>query len=157
MNAAPHWFPSPLMPQPWLPITPARRGALPLTLPMSTPSRSGVALMRFVARPPVDPCWRLPTSYSYQGCLYAFWWLVLSFLSYTGPAKQGESTECWGACVCGCRDAAEPTVRAPLFFRNADVWSGFGGAVPPFDLPTLPSGGNNRSSLIVGRVSKDQW
>lgn len=44
-----------------------------------------------------------------------------------------------------------------LLFRNADAWSGVGGAVPPFDLPTHPSGDNNRSSLIAGRVSKDQW
>lgn len=46
---------------------------------------------------------------------------------------------------------------APPFFRNANAWSRVGGAVPPFDLPTHPSGDNNLSSLIVGRVSKDQW
>lgn len=36
-----------------VPYTPARRGTLPLMLPMSTPSRSGVVLIRVVARPPV--------------------------------------------------------------------------------------------------------
>ena len=38
----------------------------------------------------------------------------------------GESTKCRGVCVCGCQDAAAPTVRAP-FFRNADTWIGVGG------------------------------
>ena len=33
--------------------TPARRDVLPLTLPMPTPSRGVVALIRVVARPPV--------------------------------------------------------------------------------------------------------
>lgn len=40
--------------------------------------------------------------------------------------ETGESTEYQGACICGCQDAAAPTVRSP-FFRNADAWSGVGG------------------------------
>lgn len=35
------------------PYTPARRGVLPLMLPMSTPSRGVIVLMRVVVRPPV--------------------------------------------------------------------------------------------------------
>lgn len=53
MNAAPHWTPLVVDAATLTTYTPARRGALPLMLPMSTPSRSGVALMRVVARPPV--------------------------------------------------------------------------------------------------------
>ena len=87
VNAAPHWFPSPLMPQPLHP-TPRRAGVSSLTLSMFTPSRSGVALIRVVARPPV-PLLGLPTSYSHQGYFQTFWRIVLSFLSSTGPAKQG--------------------------------------------------------------------
>ena len=47
-------------------------------------------------------------------------------------------------CLCsrlpGCCGTHGPR---PLF-RNANAWSGVGGAVPPFDLPTRPSGDNNR-------------
>lgn len=56
--------------------------------------------------------------------------------------KAEKSTECRGACVCGCRNAAAPTVRAPPFFRNADAWSGIGGgggaAVRLADDPASP-------------------
>lgn len=42
-------------------------------------------------------------------------------------------------CLClrlpGCCGTHGPP---PLFFLNADAWSGVGGAVPPFDLPTTP-------------------
>ena len=59
MNAAPHWHPLAVDAATlatYCDLHPARRGVL-LMLPMFTPSRGVVALIRVVARPPVDPCW----------------------------------------------------------------------------------------------------
>ena len=84
--------------------------------------------MCVVARPPVAPCWGHLLVIPIRGVSMLFGGL---FFSSCHPAcRAGESAECRGACVCGCRDAATSTVRAPpLFFRNANAWSGIGGSV----------------------------
>ena len=70
--------------------------------------------------------------------------------------KAGESTECRGGLVFAVAGMLRHPRSAPPFFFGMPMHEAeSGGAVLPFDLPTLPSGDNNRSSPIVGRVSKN--
>ena len=125
MNAAPHWHPSPLMPQPLRPTL----GAPGYSSPDATyvhewgclntcrGASAGGPLLGHLLVIPIRGATMLLVACSFL--------LVIHL-----DRKAGKSTECRGACVCGCRDAAAPPVRAPFFgMPMHEAESGGGAAV----------------------------
>lgn len=100
VNAAPHWHPSPLMPQP-LRLHPGAPGCPSPDACRGAPAGALAGGYLPVLLSGVSLCFLAACSF-----LLVIHW----------ACKAGENTECRGACVCGCQDAAAPTVRRASFF-----------------------------------------